>query len=258
MTEVVRLTAGQEGEVDKLREVRDVKEIHEIGSQANREQSNLWLPEDVLPGFKEQMSQLLRPLPRGSDRDPPRNSTKGLGGVWRRCSAVESATVGESPGEKGGWAEAFRNSSYLRRWFYCVAHKQVWRLDYRGQKHGRQPRTTVRPGAITRGCSSFPMACSVTSRPRAPLLRLRTLPLQMALLPTLMTGHVTRRTPSPTTVRRYPAESIQLDLLLASLVCQSQGFRFVCGFLRFALCAGLFAGFATGLRDQCFGSGGIV
>lgn len=41
---------GAEGK--KLREVQDCKQSFEIGSQAFNEQPNLWLPENVLPGFR--------------------------------------------------------------------------------------------------------------------------------------------------------------------------------------------------------------
>ncbi|KAJ9195186.1 hypothetical protein DTO164E3_6947 [Paecilomyces variotii] len=37
----------------KTREVVDCKESYEIGSESNNDQPNVWLPEDVLPGFRE-------------------------------------------------------------------------------------------------------------------------------------------------------------------------------------------------------------
>ncbi|KAG8529083.1 uncharacterized protein KY384_005718 [Bacidia gigantensis] len=43
-------------EIDKLRSVSDVKESYEIGSEDNKQQPNIWLPEDVLPGFRSFMS----------------------------------------------------------------------------------------------------------------------------------------------------------------------------------------------------------
>ena len=38
-----------------LRSVSDVKESYEIGSQWNKDQPNVWLPDGVLPGFREFM-----------------------------------------------------------------------------------------------------------------------------------------------------------------------------------------------------------
>lgn len=35
-----------------LRQVTDVKESYEIGSENNKDQPNQWIPEDVLPGFR--------------------------------------------------------------------------------------------------------------------------------------------------------------------------------------------------------------
>lgn len=40
---------------EKLREVKDCKESYEIGSEENDEQPNQWLPDHVLPGFREFM-----------------------------------------------------------------------------------------------------------------------------------------------------------------------------------------------------------
>ncbi|KAL2059081.1 hypothetical protein ABVK25_000373 [Lepraria finkii] len=39
----------------KLRQISDVKESYEIGSESNSDQPNQWLPEDVLPGFRRFM-----------------------------------------------------------------------------------------------------------------------------------------------------------------------------------------------------------
>ncbi|KAI9367936.1 hypothetical protein BJX61DRAFT_537663 [Aspergillus egyptiacus] len=44
-------------EREKLREVPDVKEVYDIGSENNTSQPNQWLPENVLPGFREFMVQ---------------------------------------------------------------------------------------------------------------------------------------------------------------------------------------------------------
>ncbi|RDW72942.1 clavaminate synthase-like protein [Coleophoma cylindrospora] len=41
---------------EKLREVRDCKESYEIGSDENEEQPNVWLPDEVLPGFRKFMT----------------------------------------------------------------------------------------------------------------------------------------------------------------------------------------------------------
>lgn len=51
--EKVSQYAGGEEEVgERLREIVDCKESYEIGSQENREQPNVWLPEESLPGFR--------------------------------------------------------------------------------------------------------------------------------------------------------------------------------------------------------------
>ena len=44
---------GDEDVGQSLRQVSDVKESFEIGSEGNAEQPNVWLPEETLPGFKE-------------------------------------------------------------------------------------------------------------------------------------------------------------------------------------------------------------
>ncbi|KAH8591202.1 hypothetical protein B0O99DRAFT_632805 [Bisporella sp. PMI_857] len=41
----------------KLREVKDCKESYEIGSEENTEQPNVWLPENVLPGYRKFMTE---------------------------------------------------------------------------------------------------------------------------------------------------------------------------------------------------------
>jgi len=40
-----------------LRAVKDCKESYEIGSEENSEQPNVWLPEEVLPGYREFMTR---------------------------------------------------------------------------------------------------------------------------------------------------------------------------------------------------------
>jgi isopenicillin N synthase-like dioxygenase len=55
--EKVSQYAGGEKEVgEQLREVADCKEGYEIGSEENREQPNVWLPEKTLPGFRQATS----------------------------------------------------------------------------------------------------------------------------------------------------------------------------------------------------------
>ena len=39
-----------------VREIADVKESYEIGSDEYADQPNVWLPEDVLPGYREFMA----------------------------------------------------------------------------------------------------------------------------------------------------------------------------------------------------------
>jgi isopenicillin N synthase-like dioxygenase len=52
------LAEGEEVEEGKgVREVADVKESYEIGSDDYADQPNVWLPEDVLPGFREFTTQ---------------------------------------------------------------------------------------------------------------------------------------------------------------------------------------------------------
>jgi isopenicillin N synthase-like dioxygenase len=55
--EKVSQYAGGEEEVgEKLREVIDCKESYEIGSEENKEQPNVWLLEETLPGFRHATS----------------------------------------------------------------------------------------------------------------------------------------------------------------------------------------------------------
>ncbi|KZW01187.1 Clavaminate synthase-like protein [Exidia glandulosa HHB12029] len=44
---------GHGADVDKLRQVEDCKESYEVGSEGNEAQPNVWLPENVLPGFRD-------------------------------------------------------------------------------------------------------------------------------------------------------------------------------------------------------------
>ena len=46
-----------ERDVEALRNVPDFKESYEIGSDEHADQPNQWLPEDVLPGFREFMTE---------------------------------------------------------------------------------------------------------------------------------------------------------------------------------------------------------
>ncbi|XDG04426.1 hypothetical protein ABKA04_004041 [Annulohypoxylon sp. FPYF3050] len=46
---------GDEAREAENRKISDVKESYEIGSEESRLQPNVWLPEDVLPGFREFM-----------------------------------------------------------------------------------------------------------------------------------------------------------------------------------------------------------
>lgn len=39
-----------------MRQISDIKESYEIGSEGNKDQPNQWLPEDVLPGFRRFMT----------------------------------------------------------------------------------------------------------------------------------------------------------------------------------------------------------
>lgn len=54
---VSQYSGGSEVVGDALREVADCKESYEVGSEGNAEQPNVWLPEDILSGFKESMSE---------------------------------------------------------------------------------------------------------------------------------------------------------------------------------------------------------
>jgi isopenicillin N synthase-like dioxygenase len=53
---VSQYVGGRDDIGEQLREVADCKESYEIGSEDNKEQPNIWLPEETLPGFKENMS----------------------------------------------------------------------------------------------------------------------------------------------------------------------------------------------------------
>ncbi|KAE8147023.1 hypothetical protein BDV25DRAFT_161235 [Aspergillus avenaceus] len=47
------MSLGDDEEANqKLREVKDVKEVYDIGSDENTEQPNQWLPDEALPGFR--------------------------------------------------------------------------------------------------------------------------------------------------------------------------------------------------------------
>lgn len=50
---VSQYAGGSEDIGEELREVEDCKESYEIGSEDNAEQPNVWLPEETLPDFKE-------------------------------------------------------------------------------------------------------------------------------------------------------------------------------------------------------------
>lgn len=52
---VSQYAGGRHGVGEALREVVDWKESYEIGSEDNMEQPNVWLPEKILPGFREGM-----------------------------------------------------------------------------------------------------------------------------------------------------------------------------------------------------------
>ncbi|OQD87845.1 hypothetical protein PENANT_c005G04873 [Penicillium antarcticum] len=50
------MSGRDDGDVSgQLREIPDIKESYDIGSDENKPQPNQWLPEEVLPGFKEFM-----------------------------------------------------------------------------------------------------------------------------------------------------------------------------------------------------------
>ncbi|RDW94116.1 isopenicillin N synthase family dioxygenase [Aspergillus mulundensis] len=52
------MSTGDDKEVrSKLREVPDVKEVYDIGSENNTHEPNQWLPDATLPGFREFMIQ---------------------------------------------------------------------------------------------------------------------------------------------------------------------------------------------------------
>ncbi|KAI2812622.1 hypothetical protein CBS115989_10269 [Aspergillus niger] len=53
----VMSTGDDEDARKKLREVPDVKEIYDIGSEENSVQPNQWLPEETLPGYRNFMVQ---------------------------------------------------------------------------------------------------------------------------------------------------------------------------------------------------------
>lgn len=53
LEKVSQYAGGEEKVGEQLREVIDCKESYEIGSEANKEQPNVWLPEKTLPGFRE-------------------------------------------------------------------------------------------------------------------------------------------------------------------------------------------------------------
>lgn len=58
--EKVSNAMGDEADAEELkknlRQISDVKESYEIGSESNKDQPNQWIPRDVLPGFREFMS----------------------------------------------------------------------------------------------------------------------------------------------------------------------------------------------------------
>jgi isopenicillin N synthase-like dioxygenase len=56
LEKVSQYAGGKEEVGEQLREVADCKESYEIGSEWNREQRNVWLPETTLPGFKQATS----------------------------------------------------------------------------------------------------------------------------------------------------------------------------------------------------------
>lgn len=55
LEKVSQVISGDEEVGKKLREVKDCKESYEIGSEDNDEQPNVWLPEEVLPGYRKFM-----------------------------------------------------------------------------------------------------------------------------------------------------------------------------------------------------------
>ena len=58
--EKVSNAMGDEADAEELkkelRQVSDVKESYEIGSEDNKDQPNQWIPEDVFPGFRDFMT----------------------------------------------------------------------------------------------------------------------------------------------------------------------------------------------------------
>ncbi|CAD6585151.1 MAG: hypothetical protein ASARMPRED_002026 [Alectoria sarmentosa] len=53
---------------DSLRQVKDFKESYEIGSEDNSGQQNIWLPEEVLPGFRSFMMTFYWKLDKAAHR----------------------------------------------------------------------------------------------------------------------------------------------------------------------------------------------
>ncbi|CAF9932147.1 hypothetical protein IMSHALPRED_008813 [Imshaugia aleurites] len=53
---------------DSLRQIQDFKESYEIGSEENSAQQNIWLPEDVLPGFRSFMTKFYWELDKAARR----------------------------------------------------------------------------------------------------------------------------------------------------------------------------------------------
>lgn len=53
---------------EALRKVEDYKESFEIGSEDNQEQANIWLPEDVLPGYRGFMLDFYWEMDRAARR----------------------------------------------------------------------------------------------------------------------------------------------------------------------------------------------
>ncbi|KAL4791286.1 hypothetical protein BDV19DRAFT_401479 [Aspergillus venezuelensis] len=56
LEKVMQLTNPDEDERKKLREVPDVKEVYDIGSENDKGQPNQWLPETTIPGFRAFMT----------------------------------------------------------------------------------------------------------------------------------------------------------------------------------------------------------
>jgi isopenicillin N synthase-like dioxygenase len=56
LEKVSQYAGGEETVGEQLRETADCKESYEIGSEENREQPNVWLPEETLPGFRQATS----------------------------------------------------------------------------------------------------------------------------------------------------------------------------------------------------------